>query len=1072
METTEGGTTVPLEHTLRYGWNLIAPHTREAVPFHTAFTGLVSPQVLASRAISFIREVTVGFEGSIVGSVTRRHAIATWNGTLRPDFAYWVRVNPNPESLATPVVGQVDAGSSPTRPPHPPSGVTATAGNGQATVTWSPSASDGGSPIVFYRVSSNPGGFTATTTATTTTVTGLANGTEYSFTVTATNAAGASAPSAASNTVTPVTDVGGSVAVDTTWSLAGSPYVVTADIVVDQGARLTVESGVTVMFDAGKTLVVNGELVARGTSSTKVTFTSSAGTPSKGDWGYIKFGDTSTDATFDGGGAYVSGSVLEHCVVEFGGGVGSSGQLLGAVWADSASPSVSECDVRSSAVNGVRVTPGEGLRFTNNRLTFNNGPGLVATGTVSLGQDALFTISGNVVADNGSSTYGALVVQLEITGAGVATTAVSKNTITDNAVSGAGLELGGSGNSFVVSENVVLGNAASGISACCDNEFVITDNLIFGNAAGGVQVLATFSGRTTTISSNRIVQNTAQRGGGIKAEADNGGAVVVLNNILDGNTTTLSGDGAALWLEDRTKGISVTGNTMSSNAGSSLIYINCNGGDCVNNQDVPRITGNNLQNNTTTHWLYNSTDAGSASVDATNNWWGTTDDTAIQALIHDKNDDPARGGVTYVPYLGAPSTTTPLSAPINVTVDTVMTSLSLTWATNLESDVIGYKVHWDTDPSGSSYANSLDVGAVTSATVTGLVASTTYYVAVTAYDNDVPANESWFSTQVVAVTLEDFATVLDIALQALKSITPAARVTTNLGGGPLNEELLKSWELYFDDIYQDLDVISLDLYPDDNAVMIGQLDDIVDRFQKRYQKPVSIAEIGMCVDIERFNEVQQANYLQQYLAELGGASTTPESVFIYEIQDNSDAFGCGPNFGLRRDDGTERASWETVMSAVAAYPQVKIGVTSHIFFEQGTNLDLDTFKTNVDNLAARGVRSIRVGPAVYEVMTIQGDAVVFDTVDLDKLGEALTYAKSKGMEVTLWFIPPWSDTLTYADYLKIVQLTYTEMAVRFADKIDLWQLHNEPNISIKVLSGSGPFAGGPGVTAQSTRGPN
>ena len=75
------------------------------------------------------------------------------------------------------------------------------------------------------------------------------------------------------------------------------------------------------------------------------------------------------------------------------------------------------------------------------------------------------------------------------------------------------------------------------------------------------------------------------------------------------------------------------------------------------------------------------------------------------------------------------------------------------------------------------------------------------------------------------------------------------------------------------------------------------------------------------------------------------------------------------------------------------------------------------------------------------------------------------------MDVTMWFIPPWSDSLSYADYLKIVQASYTEMATRFGDRVDLWQLHNEPNISIKLAGQTGEPGHGSDVTA-STRGPN
>lgn len=80
----------------------------------------------------------------------------------------------------------------------------ATAGNAQATITFSPPTSNGGSPITRYTALSNPGGKTAQGTASPLTVSGLTNGTAYTFTVRATNAIGTGPASAPSNSVTPV----------------------------------------------------------------------------------------------------------------------------------------------------------------------------------------------------------------------------------------------------------------------------------------------------------------------------------------------------------------------------------------------------------------------------------------------------------------------------------------------------------------------------------------------------------------------------------------------------------------------------------------------------------------------------------------------------------------------------------------------------------------------------------------------------------------------------------------------------------------------------------------------------
>ncbi|MGW5433325.1 fibronectin type III domain-containing protein [Streptomyces sp. NPDC004059] len=139
--------------------------------------------------------------------------------------------------------------------PAAPSAVSASPGDTQASVAWTAPSDDGGSPVTGYTVTANPGGTTVTTTgATSAVVPGLKNGTAYTFTVTATSAAGVSAASSPSKAVIPcgvpaapgeVTAAAGNHSAQVSWAASpanGSP-IISYRITVSPGGRTVTVDG-------------------------------------------------------------------------------------------------------------------------------------------------------------------------------------------------------------------------------------------------------------------------------------------------------------------------------------------------------------------------------------------------------------------------------------------------------------------------------------------------------------------------------------------------------------------------------------------------------------------------------------------------------------------------------------------------------------------------------------------------------------------------------------------------------------------------------------------------------------
>jgi fibronectin type 3 domain-containing protein len=99
--------------------------------------------------------------------------------------------------------------------------------------------------------------------------------------------------------------------------------------------------------------------------------------------------------------------------------------------------------------------------------------------------------------------------------------------------------------------------------------------------------------------------------------------------------------------------------------------------------------------------------------------------------------------------------------------------IRLAWDPNTESDLAGYRIYYGTGP--GSYTGSVDVGNVTSCTLTGLKKGETQYFAVTAYNSS--GSESGYSSEVSGAATEETLPVSETAVTV--SITPTSEPTSS-----------------------------------------------------------------------------------------------------------------------------------------------------------------------------------------------------------------------------------------------------------------------------------------------------
>ena len=136
------------------------------------------------------------------------------------------------------------------------------------------------------------------------------------------------------------------------------------------------------------------------------------------------------------------------------------------------------------------------------------------------------------------------------------------------------------------------------------------------------------------------------------------------------------------------------------------------------------------------------------------------------------------------------NTDSPISPPINLTKVKSGSDVVLSWTANSESDIAGYKLYYG-NPTGYSYDNSVDLGNVTTYTVsdgdiTNEYAITAYDSSLDGTDDQIDGNESWFSvSKTIDLTISSSSSVFyepsgSVELTASLSDTHSSDVTVTL----------------------------------------------------------------------------------------------------------------------------------------------------------------------------------------------------------------------------------------------------------------------------------------------------
>ncbi|MDI6804945.1 MAG: T9SS type A sorting domain-containing protein [Bacteroidota bacterium] len=196
----------------------------------------------------------------------------------------------------------------------------------------------------------------------------------------------------------------GNITENTTWQ---NKVNVVDNITIQSGVNLAIAPGTYIKINPGKTITVLGTIIAKGTPTQRITFTSSNHSPSPGDWGGIIFSgggpDTLTYCNIkyaENGLRFINTAPNSYMANDTVSNSSGYGVAVSSTGASNTALRIYKSAIKNNRTEGIRVNNAR-VSISNSRVE-NNGSGNINSGINVINAGRLFIDSSFVTNNLGS----------------------------------------------------------------------------------------------------------------------------------------------------------------------------------------------------------------------------------------------------------------------------------------------------------------------------------------------------------------------------------------------------------------------------------------------------------------------------------------------------------------------------------------------------------------------------------------------------------------------------------------------------------------------------------------------